>query len=119
MTSIGDGAFLSCKSLTSITLPNSVKSIGVYAFSECNSLTNAIYLGTAEQWNDIRKNIGSGNDALLNNVKFHEHWPETVWSNNATYHWYQCTYGAGACPVKDEPQAQDGCSFTRVGKWKM
>jgi len=111
VTSIGDGAFLSCKSLTSITLPNSVKSIGVYAFSECNSLTNAIYLGTAEQWNDIRKNIGSGNDALLNNVKFHEHWPETVWSNNATYHWYQCTYGAGACPVKDEPQAQDGCAL--------
>ena len=109
VTSIGDGAFLSCKSLISITLPNSVTSIGVYAFSECNSLTNAIYLGTAEQWNDIRKNIGSGNDALLNNVKFHEHWPETVWSNNATYHWHQCT--DEACPVKDEPQAQDGCAL--------
>ena len=32
VTSIGNGAFLSCSGLTSITIPNSVTSIGDYAF---------------------------------------------------------------------------------------
>ncbi len=36
--SIGDYAFRSCKSLQSVTIPNSVKSIGDYAFSGCKSL---------------------------------------------------------------------------------
>ena len=36
--SIGDYAFSSCKSLQSVTIPNSVKSIGDYAFSGCKSL---------------------------------------------------------------------------------
>ena len=39
VTSIGDGAFYSCK-CTSITIPNSVTSIGEYAFFECSSLTS-------------------------------------------------------------------------------
>ena len=35
---ICDGTFSSCKYLQSITIPNSVTSIGGYAFSECRSL---------------------------------------------------------------------------------
>ena len=38
--SIGDGAFNNCDFLTSITIPNSVVSIGEYAFSDCSSLTS-------------------------------------------------------------------------------
>ena len=38
VTSIGDGAFSSCKSLQSVTIPSSVTSIGNRAFSGCNSL---------------------------------------------------------------------------------
>ena len=38
VTSIGDWAFNSCKGLTSVTIPNSITSIGNYAFSYCSGL---------------------------------------------------------------------------------
>ena len=40
VTNIGYSAFLGCKSLSSINIPNSVTNIGYSAFSECRSLTN-------------------------------------------------------------------------------
>ena len=42
ITSIGDYAFYNCTGLTSITIPNSVTSIGGYAFRECSGLTNVV-----------------------------------------------------------------------------
>ena len=35
VTSIGDGTFANCSGLTSVTIPNSVTSIGDYAFQYC------------------------------------------------------------------------------------
>ena len=40
VTSIGDTAFDYCNSLTSVTIPNGVTSIGSYAFDSCYSLTS-------------------------------------------------------------------------------
>ena len=39
VTTIANGAFSNCSSLTSVTIPKSVTSIGWYAFEKCSSLT--------------------------------------------------------------------------------
>ena len=40
VTTIGDDAFMNCRSLTSVTIGNSVTTIGEYAFCSCDSLTS-------------------------------------------------------------------------------
>ena len=40
VTSIGNYAFRECTGLTSVTIPNSVTSIGIYAFLKCTGLTS-------------------------------------------------------------------------------
>jgi hypothetical protein len=47
VTSIGNYAFAFCESLTSITIPDSVTSIGNSAFSGCSSLRAVTFLGDA------------------------------------------------------------------------
>ena len=64
VTSIGYAAFTICKSLTSVTIGNSVTSIGESAFNGCNKLKEVNYRGTVEQWMKIE--IGSNNDYLTN-----------------------------------------------------
>jgi hypothetical protein len=47
VTSIGDGAFEDCVSLTNAVIGNSVTNIGDYAFDSCSSLSRVYFLGNA------------------------------------------------------------------------
>ena len=64
VTSIGSYAFFDCESLTSVTIPNSVTSIGSYAFYDCTNLANVYYSGSQSDWNKIT--IGDYNECLTN-----------------------------------------------------
>lgn len=64
VTSIGESAFQYCRSLTNVSIGDSVTSIGSSAFYGCSSLTTVNYKGSQEQWEQI--SIGSSNEDLTN-----------------------------------------------------
>ena len=55
------GAFRNCSMLTSVTIGNSVTSIGGYAFEDCTGLTSVYYTGDIAGWCGIWFGNGSAN----------------------------------------------------------
>jgi len=64
VTTIGQYAFSDCVDLQSVTIPNSVTTIDYLAFYSCTGLQDVFYLGSEEQWNGIT--VGGGNIPLSN-----------------------------------------------------
>lgn len=62
VTSVGSNAFCNFVSLEDVTIPYSIKEIGVNAFAYCNGLMNVYFAGSEQHWNSI--NILEGNDCL-------------------------------------------------------
>jgi hypothetical protein len=69
VTSIREHTFSGCTSLTSITIPDGVTSIGEGAFSECDGLYLVYYKGTASGWDAIT--IGNNNSTLTSNTLYY------------------------------------------------
>lgn len=55
VTSIGWSAFYNCRGLTSVTIGNCVTSIGGSAFEDCSGLKEIHYKGTIKEWNGVKK----------------------------------------------------------------
>ncbi|MBE6683673.1 MAG: hypothetical protein E7595_05955 [Ruminococcaceae bacterium] len=89
LTTIGNAAFSSC-ALAEVTVPTSVSSVGSNAFAFCKSLTD-IYCAPASK-------PANWSDAWIDNCDATVHWTdsahvfETIWSNDETHHWHECTH---------------------------
>ncbi|MBR6967128.1 MAG: leucine-rich repeat protein, partial [Ruminococcus sp.] len=70
ITSIGDNTFAGMSTLSSIVIPETVKSVGEDAFSDCKELVDVGYEGSESEWKDV--SVGKGNEAALEKVHFNE-----------------------------------------------
>ena len=55
VTGIKEGAFVGCRSLVSVAIPNSVTSIGDCAFAKCTNLKTITFLGSEKEWAAVEK----------------------------------------------------------------
>lgn len=68
-TTIATGAFSDCINLKTLTIPDSVTSIGGYAFYNCEFLTEVYYGGTKNDWNNI--SFISNHSELTNATRYY------------------------------------------------
>ena len=102
VTSIGYGAFAECIRLTSVTIGDSVTSIGDDAFGDCISPTGAYFLGRAPSLGGT--NVFSGdNNATVYHLLGSGHWG-TTFGGRPTALWdcpwpYTCTTNNGTITI--------------------
>ncbi len=91
MTSIGDYAFYDCTGLTSITIPNSVTSIGYAVFSGCTDLTITVADGNTGYRSEGNCLIETASQTLIAGCKNSVIPTDGSVTNIGEYAFYWCT----------------------------
>lgn len=68
ITAIGEYAFSGYNGLTEIVIPSTVTSIGAYTFRYCHELRSITYLGTVDQWKEVKKLPGWKKDSSIKKI---------------------------------------------------
>lgn len=68
ITAIGEYAFSGYNGLTGVVIPSTVTSIGAYAFRYCSELESITYLGTKDQWKEVKKLPGWKKDSSIKKI---------------------------------------------------
>ena len=92
---IPSSLFYNCANLTSVTIPESVTSIGFDAFNGCSPDLHIYYAGTVCQWDAIGGNDSFEEGQALLEAAKGEHYcslPEYIWSEN-----YDACTASGTC----------------------
>ena len=109
VTSIGNFAFYNCSGPTSVTIPNSVTSIGDYAFRNCSGLTSIISMA------QVPPTLGTG---VFNNVP-HNIPVYVPYGSLAAYQsasgWSSFTNYIGICSIAVEANPIEGGTVTGAG----
>lgn len=79
VTRIGDGAFLGCFRISTLSIPEKAASIGAKAFSGCSNLTGVTFLGDAPQADDDIYANSTGVTTSAYSDK--SGWSGTIWKN--------------------------------------
>ncbi len=116
LVSIYDSTFSGFRSMTSVSIPSSVTSIGTNAFVGCFALTDVYFGGGRKLWAQI--SIGTGNE-YLTRAKLHCAGEITATEGDFTYTKSdgEATldkYG-GSGSIVSIPSVLGGCPVTRIG----
>lgn len=68
ITAIGEYAFSGYNGLTEVVIPSTVTSIGAYTFRYCHELRSITYLGTVDQWKEVKKLPGWKKDSSIKKI---------------------------------------------------
>jgi hypothetical protein len=68
ITAIGEYAFSGYNGLTGVVIPSTVTSICAYAFRYCSELESITYLGTIDQWKEVKKLPGWKKDSSIKKI---------------------------------------------------
>lgn len=68
ITAIGEYAFSGYNGLTEVVIPSTVTSIGAYTFRYCHELRSITYLGTVDQWKEVKKLPGWKKDSSIKRI---------------------------------------------------
>lgn len=84
---VGDSAFEGCNSLTSVTIPDGVKSIGNYTFSGCNSLTGVTFANASGWWISDSSTATSGESISESDLSNASNAATLLESTYCDYYW--------------------------------